>query len=209
VERHPLVPRSGFAKPMRRQRLRSAGKNNPCSAPWLMFYFCSLLTCAPLEPVPAATNPAMIRAAFAIALCLATAGCQSDVSEETYDANHPFDRAMTDRDDQSTIAGRARTNLETHVGVGEPTAALARRFLAMRIACKESGRTLRCVYRRNHSVTGKGLVTRLRWTFIADIDLRRRADKVWQVCIESEIVDPPPREGRIQYAPMCDTAKLQ
>ena len=145
--------------------------------------------------------------ALACALACALAGCQSDIPEETYDLNHPFDRAMTVHDPPSTVAGRARLNLEAHVGAAESTAALLRRLSAMQIACSASGREMKCVYVRQHNVTGKGLVTRLRQTFVADIDLRRSVEKVWRVCIETEVVETPPAEGRVPYAPMCDTAK--
>jgi hypothetical protein len=132
----------------------------------------------------------MIRPFLALVCCIA-AGCQSDVPEETYDVNHPFDRVLVVQDSSSTSAQRARTGLESivrqHANVPSAVDALA----TMGIRCLTSGRSLRCTYVRHHNTRGKGLVQRWRYEFVADVEFGGRIEMVRRVCIAARWINPP------------------
>jgi hypothetical protein len=149
-----------------------------------------------------ALGPTMIRPLLALACCLAAAGCQSDVPEETYDVSHPFDRALAEPSRAGSPAARAYTHLSSFIARVKTTREAIDDLGKLRIECMESGALLRCTYSRFHRVTGKALVQLWQVEFSASINFDRSSANVRRVCFSFRVVSPPESE-RIAYAPDC------
>jgi hypothetical protein len=153
---------------------------------------------------PLRQTAAMIRPLLALARCLIAAGCQSDVPEETYDVNHPFDRVLVVHEPPLPVARRARENLEAHVEGMTTTRQTVDGLSRLRINCETVGRTLRCRYERGHTTRGKGLVQNWRVEFVADIDIGRRSGKVLRTCFTMTEVMQPPDTAPARIPTLCD-----